>query len=89
MLRTIGLPELIVLLVFVFVMVLPFWKIFEKAGYPAALSLLMLIPVFNLVMLFFLAFSNWPIFRRVNLRQPAPNLPPGAGPFCTQCGRPL
>jgi hypothetical protein len=62
-----GLPGLIELLVVgmmlcvvaVFV-VLPFWFIFKKAGFPGALSLLMLVPVVHLVMLFFLAFADWP-----------------------------
>lgn len=40
--------------------VIPFWRIFEKAGLPPALSLLMLVPVANIVALYFVAFSSWP-----------------------------
>lgn len=40
--------------------VLPFWRIFSRAGFAGALSLLMFIPVVNIVMLFFLAFARWP-----------------------------
>ncbi len=44
--------------------VLPFWLVFEKAGFPGALALLMLLPVVNVAMLFFLAFADWPALRR-------------------------
>jgi hypothetical protein len=42
------------------IVVIPFWKIFEKAGFPAAMSLLMLIPVVNLIAIYFVAFAQWP-----------------------------
>ena len=41
------------------VFMVPFWKIFGKAGFPPALSLVMLIPIVNLVALYFVAFANW------------------------------
>ena len=44
--------------------VVPFWFIFSKAGHSSWLSLLMLVPVVNLVMLYFLAFSNWPALKK-------------------------
>jgi len=40
--------------------VIPFWKIFERAGFSPVLSLLMLIPLVNICMIYFLAFSKWP-----------------------------
>jgi branched-subunit amino acid transport protein AzlD len=43
--------------------VVPFWQIFKKAGFPAALSLLMLVPLAGLVILFIVAFSDWPVLR--------------------------
>jgi hypothetical protein len=36
-------------------------KIFAKAGYSWALGLLMLIPIVNIIMAFFLAFADWPV----------------------------
>jgi hypothetical protein len=45
------------------VIVVPFWRIFAKAGFPGALALLMLVPVANLIMLFILAFMEWPALR--------------------------
>lgn len=40
--------------------VLPLWKICEKAGYSGWLALLALIPLVNIGLLFFLGFSDWP-----------------------------
>ena len=45
------------------VFMIPFWKIFGKAGFPPALSLVMLIPIVNLIALYFVAFANWPAQR--------------------------
>lgn len=41
----------------------PFFLIFKKAGYSPWLSLLMVFPIVNFVMLYFLAFSSWPAQR--------------------------
>ena len=38
----------------------PFWRIFTKAGFSGWFSLLMLVPMVNLVTLYVLAFSDWP-----------------------------
>ena len=46
--------------VFAVLVVIPFWKIFQKAGFPPALSLIMLVPVANIVALYFVAFARWP-----------------------------
>lgn len=47
-------------LIMVVLIVLPFWFIFLKAGYSKWLGLLMVVPIVNIVMLYFLAFSTWP-----------------------------
>jgi hypothetical protein len=44
--------------------VIPFWKICAKAGFPGALSLLMLVPLANLILPFYLAFADWPALRQ-------------------------
>ena len=41
------------------------WRIASKAGYEGALSLLMLIPLVNFVILLIFAFSEWPVERRL------------------------
>jgi len=48
------------LLVWIALILPPFWKIFAKAGFSPWLSLLVLIPLANLVVLYIVAFSRWP-----------------------------
>lgn len=55
-----GAGQLIFLLIWIVVIIVPFWKIFSKAGFSGWLSLLMLLPLVNLIMLYFLAFARWP-----------------------------
>ncbi len=45
------------------VLIVPFWFIFSKAGYSRWLSLLLLIPLINVAILYYLAFSTWPAGR--------------------------
>jgi hypothetical protein len=52
------------LLLFVVVGIVPYWKIFQKAGFAPALSLLMLVPLANIFIIFFLAFSEWPALKK-------------------------
>ncbi|OHB60171.1 MAG: hypothetical protein A2167_08195 [Planctomycetes bacterium RBG_13_46_10] len=67
-------PFLIVLIIFfatlcalvvTIVKILIFCKIFSKAGYSWALGLLMLVPIANIIMAFFLAFADWPVCREL------------------------
>lgn len=41
-------------------LVIPFWKLCTRVGYPGPLGLLILIPLVNLAFIYFLAFSRWP-----------------------------
>ncbi len=50
---------LLVILVVLPIVVIPYWKIFSKAGFAGALSLLMLVPLVNLIVLYVVAFSEW------------------------------
>ena len=63
----IGMPELIIIAIMSFIsiviVVLPYWKIFSKAGFSGWLSVTMIIPPINIVMLFYLAFANWPVLK--------------------------
>lgn len=52
------------MLVVAVLVVVPFWRICQKAGFPGALSLLALIPLVNLGFLYLLAFTRWPIEER-------------------------
>ena len=53
-------PFLMFSVVAVWALVLiPFWQIFKKAGFTPALSLLMILPVVNVITLYVVAFSRW------------------------------
>ncbi len=53
------LPMAIFVLTCVILIVIPFWRIFGKAGFSPWLSLLMCIPFVNLLMIWFLGFAEW------------------------------
>lgn len=51
-------------------------KIFSNAGYSWALGLLMLIPFVNIIMVFYLAFADWPVNKELrSLKQKLSNTP--------------
>ncbi len=56
----------LMMLVIAVLVIVPFWLIFAKAGFSGWLSLLMVVPVANIVMLYVLAFSAWPSLRGKN-----------------------
>ena len=65
-----GMSEIIILLIvclaaMILLILIPYWKIFGKAGFSPVLSLLMLVPLVNIIMLYYLAFADWP-----SLKQP-------------------
>ena len=56
-------------LFFFYVMIAAVWlaawvQIFSKAGYSGWLSLLTLVPVVNVIVLLWFAFSTWPVLER-------------------------
>ena len=58
----IGLVFGIIVLV---IAVVAWWKIFSKAGHSGALALLFFVPIVNLIIFLWFAFSEWPIHRRM------------------------
>ena len=46
-------------------MVWVYCRIFSKTGFCWALGLLMFVPVANIIMLFVLAFADWPVLREL------------------------
>ena len=48
------------MLVFAVLVVIPVWRICQRTGYPGWLGILMLVPIANLLFLYFLAFAGWP-----------------------------
>ncbi len=58
------------------IIVVPFWKIFTKAGFNSALSILMIVPIVNLIMMYYLAFAEWPVLKgRAGGTPPQPPTP--------------
>ncbi|MGX5914018.1 hypothetical protein ACR0ST_04735 [Aliidiomarina sp. Khilg15.8] len=41
------------------IVVIPLWRICQRIGYPGPLGLLALVPIANLVLLYFIAFAKW------------------------------
>lgn len=52
--------HLIWMLILALVVVIPFWRICQKAGYPGILGLLSIVPIANIALIYFLAFAKWP-----------------------------
>lgn len=59
----IGSTELLLILFIMLIWVWPFWKIFQKAGYPGWYFFVVFIPVVNLIALFYFAFAEWPVHK--------------------------
>jgi hypothetical protein len=55
-----GLQGLFVLAILTAAGILPVWRIFSRAGFSGWLSLAMVIPVVNVLALYYLAFAPWP-----------------------------
>jgi hypothetical protein len=67
-------------IVFMAILIVPFWFICKKAGFSPWLSLLNLIPLGTLILLYILAFSEWKVMPPVvpQLGYPYPPAPPQA-----------
>ena len=71
--ETVGMPGVAELgLIFIVILlsgvgalltVIPFWKICSKAGFAGPLALLMLVPIANIVLPFYIAFAQWPALK--------------------------
>lgn len=60
MLGNLGLPEIIIVAVAAVLFVWPATKICAKAGYSPWLGLAIIVPVLNLLLLWYLALADWP-----------------------------
>lgn len=56
-----GIVPILIILVLA---VIPYWKIWARTGHSGAWSLLMLVPLANLISLWVLAFKKWPAVDR-------------------------
>jgi hypothetical protein len=62
-----GGTEWILILLFAAIVVLPFWKICSKAGFPPWISLAVLIPMAKVVFVYWIAFVRWPIIEQLEV----------------------
>ncbi len=61
MMHAMGPFMLAFVLIGLVIYLVPMWMIFKKAGFAPALSLLMVVPLVNIVMLYVLAFAPWKV----------------------------
>ena len=68
---SLGLWELsIIIVISLFVLILSilpviaFWKICARVGFNGALGLLMLVPIANIILPRYVAFTSWPAFKQ-------------------------
>jgi hypothetical protein len=54
-------PLIFIGLIFTVAMVVPYWFIFKKAGFSPWLSVLMFVPLANIIILYVVAFSPWKV----------------------------
>jgi len=70
MYERIGPLELMILLLLPTIFaVVCFWRIWTKAGYNGAWSLLQLVPLANLISPAYLAFAKWPSLSKDNINK--------------------
>ncbi len=60
------------MLPFAAVLVIPAWRLCQRVGYPGWLGLLIVVPMANLILLYVLAFGEWPAEKNGNDR-PGPD----------------
>jgi hypothetical protein len=54
---------MMIYLLIMVVFIAAYWQMFKKAGYSGALSLLLLVPLANIILILWFGFSDWPVVR--------------------------
>lgn len=62
---------LVMILVMAILPVILYWKIISKTGNAGPIALLMLIPLVNLIVIYWLAFADWPALRQAGGAYPS------------------
>jgi hypothetical protein len=65
LMRSIGIPELLVILLVATLYVYPLCRIAKRMGYAGIIGVLAFIPGLNLILAYVLAFANWPVLREL------------------------
>jgi hypothetical protein len=58
------------------IVIIPFWQIYKKAGFPPAIAFLMIVPLANIITLYVVAFSQWKTAPTMAMAYPAYPPPP-------------
>jgi amino acid transporter len=74
-----GLTFLLIGLVSIIFSIILYWRVAVKAGYNGALSLLLFVPLVNLIVIVMFAFSTWPIERELQTYRTQGGPPGGYG----------
>jgi O-antigen ligase len=53
-----------ILILFLVLLGVPFWRIVKRTGLPPALSLLCFVPVVNVIFVWIFAFVEWPALKQ-------------------------
>jgi hypothetical protein len=69
-----GVFILVCILVMIVVSIIPFWVITKRLGWEPFWSLLMIVPLGNLIWAYYVAFAKWPIDQQ---RSAPPSYPTG------------
>ena len=65
----------LIILVFLAIIIIPFWFICKKAGFSPWLSLLNIVPFGNLILIYVLAFAQWKVMPVPQMAYPPPPYP--------------
>lgn len=60
MMYNVGAWQIIMFVLMVLLAVIPFWKLYSRAGFSGAWALLAVIPLAPIVLLWVIAFIRWP-----------------------------
>jgi hypothetical protein len=63
-LETVSIWHWLIVIIVLAAVIVPFWRIFPRAGMSRWWSLLMVVGPINLILLWVLAFKTWPTERR-------------------------
>lgn len=55
-----GFPALLITLAMAAIVVAPFYQLWKRTGHSGWISLTVLVPVLNVIMIYVLAFKEWP-----------------------------
>lgn len=69
MMNNVGFSGLLFSLIVMAIIVVPFFQLWKRTGHSGWISLLMLLPLVNLLMLYVLAFKDWPVLKQAPLGQ--------------------